>query len=151
MIGSFPISCCNFLTFLILTTQEIPVECKLITCLPKAFPVLSPLSFSSRCLYSAYVFLMVSSLALSLLDLLTYLFLCIYSLVNTPCPCLWLSLSILVFYAAQCLLLVYQRHLQKSHHRLICFLEQPLPLLHVEITTIWEAISAIKVISITLL
>ena len=35
MIGSFSISCCNFLASLTLTTQEIPVEDKLMTCLPK--------------------------------------------------------------------------------------------------------------------
>ena len=45
-----------------------PVEYKLMTCLPKAFPVFSPFSFSSRCLYSAYVLLMISSLALSTLS-----------------------------------------------------------------------------------
>ena len=55
MIGSFSIPCCNFFTYLILTIWEIPVEYRLITCLPKAFPVFSPFSFSSRCLYSAYV------------------------------------------------------------------------------------------------
>ena len=36
-------------------------------CLPKAFPVFSPFSFSSRCLYSVYVLLIISSLALSTL------------------------------------------------------------------------------------
>ena len=35
------------------------------TCLPKAFHVFPPFSFSSRCLYAAYVLLMVSLLALS--------------------------------------------------------------------------------------
>ena len=45
-----------------------PVEYKLMTCFPKAFPVFSPFSFSSRCLYSAYVLLMISSLALSTLS-----------------------------------------------------------------------------------
>ena len=65
MIGSFSISYCNFLTSPILTTREIPVEYKLMTCLPKAFPVFSPFSFSSGCLYSIYVLLIVSSLALS--------------------------------------------------------------------------------------
>ena len=35
------------------------------TCLPNAFAVFSAFSFSSRCLYSAYVLLIISSLALS--------------------------------------------------------------------------------------
>ena len=65
MIGSSSISQRNFLTSLILTIREMPVEYKLITCLPKAFPVFSPFSFSSRCLYSTYVLFMASSLALS--------------------------------------------------------------------------------------
>ena len=38
------------------------------TCLPKALPISSPFSFSSRCLYSAYVLFMTSSLALSILS-----------------------------------------------------------------------------------
>ena len=38
------------------------------TCLPKAFPVFSLFSFSSRCLYSAYVLLIISSFALSTLS-----------------------------------------------------------------------------------
>ena len=50
------------------TIRKMPVEYKLMTCLPKAFPVFSPFSFSSRCLYSAYVLLMISSLALSTLS-----------------------------------------------------------------------------------
>ena len=62
MIGSFSISCCNFLTSLILTTQEISVEYKLMTCLPNAFAVSSPFSFS---LYLGYFFFIVSLLALS--------------------------------------------------------------------------------------
>ena len=65
MIGSFSISYCNFLTSLILATQEILGEYKLMSCLPKAFPVFSSFSFSSCCLYSAYVLLIVSLLALS--------------------------------------------------------------------------------------
>ena len=44
------------------------VNNKLITCLPRAFPVFSPFSFSSRWIYSAYVLLMVSSLDLSTLS-----------------------------------------------------------------------------------
>ena len=66
-------SWCNFLTSLILTHQEIPVEYKLMTCLPKAFPVYLPFPFSLRCLYLAYVLFMTSSLALSSL---TYVHLC---------------------------------------------------------------------------
>ena len=66
-------SWCNFLTSLILIHQEIPVEYKLMTCLPKAFPVYSPFPFSLRCLYFAYVLFMTSSLALSSL---TYVHLC---------------------------------------------------------------------------
>ena len=65
MIGPFSMSCCNFLTSLILTTSEIPVEYKLMTCLPMNFPVFSAFSFSSCCLYSTCVLLMVSSLAFS--------------------------------------------------------------------------------------
>ena len=45
-----------------------PVEYKLMTCLPKTFPVFLPFSFSSRCLYSANVLLIISSLALSTLS-----------------------------------------------------------------------------------
>ena len=37
------------------------------------------------------------------------------------CLCLLRSLKVLVSYAAQCPLLVYQQYLQKIHHRLICF------------------------------
>ena len=65
MIRSFSISCCNFLTALILSHRETPAEYKLMKCLPKAFPVFSLFSFSSFCLYSAYVLLIVSSLTLS--------------------------------------------------------------------------------------
>ena len=65
MIKSFSIFCCYFLTSLILTTREIPVEYKLMTCLPRAFHVFSLFSFISHSLYSAYVLLIVSSLALS--------------------------------------------------------------------------------------
>ena len=60
-------SCRNFLTSLILSHQEIPVEYRLMTCLPKAFPVFSPFSFSSSCFYSACVLLIISLLALSTL------------------------------------------------------------------------------------
>ena len=37
------------------------------TCLPKVFPVFSSFSFSSRCLFSTYVLLIISSLAFSTL------------------------------------------------------------------------------------
>ena len=67
MIGSVSMFRRNFLTSLILSYREIPVEYKLMTCLPKAFPVFSPFRFSSRCLYLAYVLLIISSLAFSTL------------------------------------------------------------------------------------
>ena len=60
-------SCRNFLTSLILSHQEIPVEYRLMTCLPKTFPIFSPFSFSSSCFYSACVLLIISLLALSTL------------------------------------------------------------------------------------
>ena len=44
-----------------------PVEYRLTTCLPRAFPVFLPFSFSSRCSDPAYVLLIISSLALSTL------------------------------------------------------------------------------------
>ena len=56
-----------FLTSLILSHREIPVEYRLMTCLLQAFPFFSPFSFSSRCLHSVYVLLIISSLALSTL------------------------------------------------------------------------------------
>ena len=65
MIKSSSISCHSFLTSLILSNEEILVEYKLMTCLPKAFPVFSPFSFSLPCLYSVYVLLIVLLLALS--------------------------------------------------------------------------------------
>ena len=60
----------NFLTSLILTTWEILVERRLMTCLPNAFTVFSPFSVISRYLYSAYVLLVISSLAFSCVHLL---------------------------------------------------------------------------------
>ena len=51
------------------------------------------------------------------------------------------TLILLVFYVAQCLPLVYQQCLQKTHYRLICLQHQPLSLLNVEIATIWRTIS----------
>ena len=66
MIGSFSMSFCNFLTSLILSHQEIPVEYRLMTCLPRVFPVFLPFSISSPCLYSTNVLLMTSSLGLTL-------------------------------------------------------------------------------------
>ena len=70
MIRSFSGFCCYFLTSLILSTEEIPVEYKLMTCLPKTFSVFSPFTFSSRYLYSAYLLLIVSSLALPTFSLI---------------------------------------------------------------------------------
>ena len=145
MIGSFSISCCNFLASLILNHREMPVDYKLITCLPKDFPVFSPFSFSSRCLYSTYILLIVSSLALSILP-------CVHLCPN-KCT---LPLSMTLFKHSRFLFcsmrsLVYQQHHQKIHHRLIYFQHHPSPLLNVEINTIWRTISDIKVISITLL
>ena len=72
----------NLWTFLILTIREMVVEYRLMTCLPRAFPVFSPFSFSSRGLYSPYVFFVTSSLALSTL----------------PCVHLWHFLPTGVFY-----------------------------------------------------
>ena len=68
IIGSFSMSWSNFSISLILTHREIPVECRLMTCLPKALPVYSPLSFSSHCLHSTYYLLIISSLAWSTLS-----------------------------------------------------------------------------------
>ena len=65
MIGSFSMSCHIFLIYLILSHRGIPVEYRFMTCLPKAFTVFSPFSFTSRCLYSAYILLIISSPALS--------------------------------------------------------------------------------------
>ena len=61
-------SCRNFLTCLILTNRDIPLEYKLMMCLVKVFAIFSPFSFSSHCLYKAYVLLIVSSLPLSSLS-----------------------------------------------------------------------------------
>ena len=72
MIGSFGfddwISCCNSFTSLILTTWEIPVKYIPIACLPRTFPVFPPFLFSFRCLHLAYVLLIVSLLASSILS-----------------------------------------------------------------------------------
>ena len=59
MIGSFSISSCNFFTSLILSTWEISFKYRPLTCLRRAFSVFSDISFSSRCLCSAYALLMV--------------------------------------------------------------------------------------------
>ena len=67
MIGSFSVSC-NCFTSLTLITWEIPLKYRLITCLTMDFPLFSFFSFSSRCLYSAYVLLIVSLPALSTLS-----------------------------------------------------------------------------------
>ena len=74
-----------------------------------------------------------------------------YNLINALWPCLWHFLILLVFYAAQCLLLVYHQHHQKTHYRLIYLKHSPLVLLNVEITTKWRTILDIMVILITLL
>ena len=113
MIGSVSMFRRNFLTSLILSYREIPVEYKLMTCLPKAFPVFSPFRFSSRCLYSAYVLLIISSLAFSTLP-------CVHLCPN-KCALL-LSMALFnssFFFVSQCLPLVYQQHHQKNHYRLI--------------------------------
>ena len=99
-------------------------------CLPKVFPVFSPFLFSTRCLYSAYVLLIVLLLALSIF----YVSIVFFRLV--PCLGLWQTLNILLSYAVECLPLVYQQYHQKAHYRLRCFQHQPLPLLHVETATI---------------
>ena len=154
MIGSFR----NFLSSLVLafvilnlnlslllSHWEIPVEYRLMTCLPKAFPVFSTFSVSSRCLHSAYVLLIIKSLVLSTLP---YVHL---PLINAPRPCLWHSLILLGFFAAKCLPMVYQQHHQKTHYCLICLQHQPLSLFNVEIATLWRTISDMKAVSTTLL
>ena len=90
-----------------------PVEYNLMTCFPKVFPVFSPFSLNSRCLYSVYALFITSSLALSTL-----------SCVHLPKECLWHSLILLALiltlvYVTQCVPLVYQQHNLKTHHRLI--------------------------------
>ena len=129
MIVSFSMSCCNFLTSLNLSHREIPVEYRLMTCLPKAFPVSSPFFFNSRCHYSAYVLLIISSLALSTL----------HSVHLCPNKCA-LPLPMTLFKHSRfscCSILSFgvSTCLQKTHHRLICFEHQPLSLLNFEIAT----------------
>ena len=99
-----------------------PVEYRLIACLPKALPIFSPFRFSLRCLYSAYVLLIILFVA----------FLCAFVL----CCCLLHPLKVFVCHAVQHLLLVYQPYLQRNHHCFIYFLYQPSSLSHPEITTI---------------
>ena len=136
-------SCHNFLTSLILTNWEIPLEYKLMACFPNAFAVFSPISFSSRYLYTAYVLLMVSWLDLSTLP-------CVHLCPN-KCA---LPLSMTLFNSS-CFLCCSMPSLgvstnhQKTHYCLICLQHYPLSLLKVEIATIWRTISDIKVISIT--
>ena len=127
MIGSFSISCPDFFTALILTTWEIPLEYRLITCLPKAFPVFLPFSFSSRYLYSAYVLLMASLFY----QLLQVSIICSHRL---DFLCLLHRLNILVSYATRHLLLVYQKYFQRTHHRPLCFLNLALSVLHFDNT-----------------
>ena len=147
MIRSFSISCCNFLMPLILITWEIMIEYKLMTCFPQSFPVFFFYFFHSVCAASIqYTFCQYFRRWLCLPFLLSFF---VFLLINTLCSCLWYSLSILVFYAAKCLLLVYQHYLHKTHHHLVYFLHQPLPLLSIEIATIWQIIWHIRVLSIT--
>ena len=131
-------SCC---TFLMLTTWEILVEYRLITCLPRAFPVFSPFSLSSRCLYSVYVSLRLSSFTLSTLSY-PNVFYC-----QGPFLCLLHPLNILVFKVVQCPLLVYQQYLQKTHYRLLYFLNLSSSLWHVKVGTIWQTIWRIRAMS----
>ena len=130
MIGSFSVSWHNFLTSLILSYREIPVEYKLITCLHRAFPVFSPFSFNSRCLYSAYFLFITSSLTLSTLS-------CVHLYPNKCALPLFMALfkhsrfsycSIPSFSVSAISL--------KKYHRLIYFQHHPLPLLHIEISNI---------------
>ena len=126
-------SYCNFLTSVILTNREIPLEYNLMMCLSNAFAVFSPFLFSLRCLYSVYVLLTISSLALST-------FSCVHLLPN-KCNLPLSMRSMRLFKHSHFLCcavpsLVYQQYHQKSHHRLIYFQRQPLPLLNVEIATI---------------
>ena len=126
MIGSFSMSCRNFLRSLILSHRELPVEYRLMTCLPRAFPVFSPFSFSSRCLYSSYILLIISSLALSTL-------LCVHL-----CPSL--PLSMILFNSSRflcCSIASFGVSVTSlKTHRLICLQHQPLSLLNVEIASI---------------
>ena len=127
MIGPFSISCCSLFTSLILTTPEIPVEYKLITSLPKAFPVFQPFSFTSRCLYSAYIFLIISSLVLST-------FSCVH-LCFPPYKYL-LPLLIARFKHSRFICCSTPSFCVSTPHGLIYFLHQPLFLLHAKIPTI---------------
>ena len=77
-------------------------------CLPKAFPAFSPFSFSSRCLYSAYVLLIICSW------LYQYFHASIVFFRLAPCLCLWRTLKILVSYAVQYPILVYQQHFYRE-------------------------------------
>ena len=132
MIGSSSMSYCNFLVSLILSHREILVEYKLMTCLPKAFPVFSPFSFSSRCLYPAYVLFMASSLALSS-------FPCVHLCPNLPSSMILFNSSLFLCCSMPSFG-VYQQCLQKTRYRLICLQHQPLSLLNVEIDIIWKTI-----------
>ena len=127
MIGSYSMSWLNFLTYLILIHQGIPVEYKLMTCLPRTFPVFSCFSFKSLCLYSAYVLLIVSSLVLSTLS---YAHLC---------PNLPLSMRLFKhsrFLCSSTLSFGVSIISPKTHHCLIHLQHRSLLLLRVEITTI---------------
>ena len=129
MIGLSLISCHNFLTSLILTNREMPVEYRLMTCLPNASAVFSHFSFNSRCLYPAYVLLIVSSLALSTLF-------CVHLLPNKSA----LPLSIALFNSSRflcCSMLSFgvSTISPKNSSSFNIFKHQPFPLLNVEINT----------------
>ena len=108
MIESLSISSCNF--FGSLTTWKIPLEYRLNKSFPKAFPAFLPSSFSLRCLYWACALLMILSLALSTLSCVH----CFCHLANTLLLYLLHPLKILISYAAQHPLLLYQQYLQRT-------------------------------------
>ena len=136
-------SWCNFFTSLILSYREKPVEYKLIRCLPKAFPVFSPFSFSSRCLYSAYFLLIVSSLALSTLS-------CVHFPNKYLLPLSMTLFKHFRFLCSSMLSFGVSTITPKSHHQ-IYLQHQSLLLLSVEIALRRKTILDIKVIQIALL
>ena len=127
MIWSFSISCSNFLTSLILSHLEMLVEYKLTTCFPKALLVFSPFSFSSRCLYSAYFLLIVSSLALTTLS-------CVHFPNKCPLPLSVTPFKHSCFLCCSVPSFGVSTISQKSHHQ-IYLQHQSLLLLRVEIAT----------------
>ena len=109
-------SCRNFLTSLILTKRKIPLEYRLMTCFPNAFAVFFTFFVQFTLLYSTYILLIISSLALSTLS-------CVHWCPNKcALPMLMTLFNSCRFYAAQCLSLVYQQHHQKTHYRLIAII-----------------------------